>query len=500
MPRVSEPVDDTTPLTASRIDVPARIGWLLRTSRTVAGLSLRQMSAGLAEHDVHLSSTTLGRIESEGQRSPAALDGYPAVLGLPGGGLRATVDLLCGTFAYSPPAPPEPTTGTLDDFSAAYQAVADTVPTGVAWQRFARQHARADGFGLPLSLMTPLVHRLIDELGRTTGCAHQTRYDALTRLRHSPYGNLLQEVVQEVALTPQTQAMEAALGVLSERPTTELLDWVGQLLAHESISVTRGAAYALQNMLVVGGLSGSEWLHFVPHFVTAWRRDPADERRRSILEQVHAALPESLARRIRTSCEVGREAPRGTQTWARSRDNVHYEFARRLARETCARLDHRDEPLLERLLFEAMYDPRGVRMSTATSTLAGSAFADTVVHVLVEQHLNGPDPSSGSAAFRVAMVCYDRGSLPDLSPLLTSPDDARFEVALAFYGRGGALLPSQALARGLAGDETTVRRTLYALGMASDPRLQALADQPGVSDDVRVAARWWLGHGGRIAL
>ena len=88
MPRNAETIDDRTPLTASRIDVPARIGWLLRTSRSLAGLSLREMSAELKAHDVSLSATSLSRIESEGQRSAAALDGYAAVLGLPDGALR----------------------------------------------------------------------------------------------------------------------------------------------------------------------------------------------------------------------------------------------------------------------------------------------------------------------------------------------------------------------------------------------------------------------------
>ena len=89
MPRVSETVDDRTPITASRIDVAARIGWMMRTHRSVAGLSLREMSAALKEDGAPLSAATLSRIESEGHRSPAALDGYERVLGLCDGALRA---------------------------------------------------------------------------------------------------------------------------------------------------------------------------------------------------------------------------------------------------------------------------------------------------------------------------------------------------------------------------------------------------------------------------
>ena len=72
VPRLSGVLDDRTPLTASRIDVAARVGWLLRTHRSVVGLSLREMSVALRDHDVTLSAATLSRIESEGHRSEAA--------------------------------------------------------------------------------------------------------------------------------------------------------------------------------------------------------------------------------------------------------------------------------------------------------------------------------------------------------------------------------------------------------------------------------------------
>ncbi|WP_180934108.1 helix-turn-helix domain-containing protein [Nocardioides ungokensis] len=137
MPRVSETVDDRTPIAASRIDVAARIGWMMRTHRSVAGLSLREMSAALKGQGAPLSAATLSRIESEGQRSPAALDGYERALGLSDGALRAPVDLMCRTFPYAPEVVARPAPPSLERFSLAFEAIDVASPTGGAWLELA---------------------------------------------------------------------------------------------------------------------------------------------------------------------------------------------------------------------------------------------------------------------------------------------------------------------------------------------------------------------------
>ena len=59
-------------------------------------------------------------------------------------------------------------------------------------------------------------------------------------------------------------------------------------------------------------------------------------------------------------------------------------------------------------------------------------------------------------------------------------------------------LPDASLAEGLAGDETSVRQTLYCLGMAGDARLRGLAGDASLPTTTRAAARWWLEQGSRI--
>jgi hypothetical protein len=309
VPRHAETIDDRTPLTASRIDIAARIGWLLRTTRSVAGLSLREMSSSLKTHDVTLSATSLSRIESEGLRSTAALDGYAAVLGLPAGALRAPVDVLSRAFSYGPPAAPEPGMHSLERFSESFEAIAAERPSGGAWLAFARHHSSDGGFGLPTSLMEPHVRRLAEEMCRSVGMVtFLTRYEALARLRCSAYGDLVGSVLQEMVLEPHHQALFNLMSVLSERPTAGLLHWAGTLLGHESVVVVQGASYALQSMLVVGGLRVEDWESLVPQFTRAWHDDGSDATRRAVLTDLCAALPPLVQSRIRSTCR-GRARP-----------------------------------------------------------------------------------------------------------------------------------------------------------------------------------------------
>ncbi len=497
VPRVSEVVDDRTPLTASRIDVAARIGWLLRTHRSVAGLSLRQMSVALSDHGVTLSAPTLSRIESEGHHSAAALDGYAAVLGLTDGALRAPVSLICRTFPYAPESQSRPAPRTLDALSRACEAVDVTAPTGGAWLEFARQHA--GGLGLPRAPMAGHVRRLSLELTRSTATASLTRQEALVLLRCSLYGDLVDEVVRPITLEPDAQSYWDLLSALSDRPTVSLLEWAASLLSDPSLYRMRGASYALQNMLVVGGLDLEDWCALAPHLREAWAEGEADPARSEVLGQLWAALPPPLQSRIPATCSPEAAArPGGPRVWSRSRQNLHYGFADSIARSVATRRDHPEEPLLGRLVFEAMFDPRGVRLSNACTLLAVSPFAADLVAVLLEERDRCPDAMSRAAALRVAAYCHAGENVPGVGSLLESGDAADFEHALSMHARSGRPLPQAAVDRGLAADEVTARRTLYALGLAGDQRLSAIADQASLPSWVRGGARWWLEQGSRL--
>lgn len=496
MPR-SEPIDDTTPLSAARIDVAARIGWLLRSHRVVGGFSLRQMSAALREQGVSLSASTLSRIESEGQRVPVVIVGYTRVLGLPEGLLRSAVGTLSQSFSYGPPPPPEPPV-TLEAYSRAYEAVSGETPTAGAWLEFALRHTGTSGFGVPESQMKPLVARLAREVCRGVSAARLIRVHALLRLLEGPYAELAAGVLRREVEDPDHQNFYDLTGVLSHHPTPETARWGCDLLRSSSIFQVRGGSYLLQGLMLVSGLSLQTWSDLVPQLERAWSQSVGDPARAEAVAQVASALPPSVQRQFSERSGLRPAPPRPPVTWSRSRGSVHYAFASAVAREACVRLGVPEEPLLARLLFEAFFEPRGVRRSLAGVYLAHSAFAGVLPRVLLDSLDEGPDPVSRTAALRVTAFCHTGLEPLPVEPLLDSGDDADLVPALTVMGRSGQSLPERAVARGLAGDEDLVRMTLYALGMAGDPRLEGLAADPGRSASTRRAARWWIERGPRI--
>jgi hypothetical protein len=471
-----------------------RIGWMLRTHREVGGLSLRQMSTALREHGIVLSAPTLSRIESEGQRSAVALDGYAAVLGLPGGALRCPVDIVCRSFSYAPAEPRSSEKTTLEQFSAGYDAVTGPAPRGEDWLTFARQHADAD-LGLPAQLMRPLVHRLADELERGVGTAGWSRYEAMARLRSSRYADVVDEALREVLLDPDRPVIYVIASALSELPTPALARWLGELLSHPSPTRARAASYALQNMLVAGGLPLTVWQSLAPAVVRGWHGSGDEKARRTALEQLVQALPPTVQEEVRRTCEIPTQARR--QQWSRDRRNARYEFALAVAREACARRGHREEPLLGRLVFEALFETRGVRMASAMLLVAGSPFAADVVRLLFDRRDEAPDDTARSAVLHAVTNCHSDEVLPGVVALLDTGDPADAAFALGAMGRSGQPVPDPLLA-GFLADPASARSALYAAGMAADPRLPVIAADLARPEEVRREAAWWAARSGRI--
>lgn len=497
MPRMPSVVEDRTALDGPHIEVAARIGWLLRVSRTGSGISLRSMAAELRSLGIDTSASALSRLESEGRRQGSVVDGYERVLGLTPGRLRAAIDVLCRTFDNAP-ADEEPALGpsTLGSFSAAVEAVLDGEPHGGDWLTFAREHSGGSGFGLTAGQMEPLAARLAGEMGRSVGLAYTTRYEALSRLRCGPYADVVADVVRAFVRAPDTQVLIDLMIVLAEQPTPGLLAWAGDLLSHERRVVMTGAALVLENMRSVGVLPPAAWLDLVPWFLTAY--DGADQRRRIVLTRLFKNLPPGTRAAIKAGL-VGRlEYVAGPVAWTRTRRNQHYEVSRGLATRACADLGLSEQPLLARLLFEVLFDFRSTRVATSAFLLQASPVADAVHPLLVEAAISGADETTRQAA-RGSLVMLQTGTgVPDVLDWLESSEDDLPDIAGVLLGHAGVPLPDRALEEGLAGDEDRVRRTLYSAGMARHTLLDAISTDPARPASIRAAAAWWLREGGRV--
>ena len=185
------------------------------------------------------------------------------------------------------------------------------------------------------------------------------------------------------------------------------------------------------------------------------------------------------------------------QQWSRDRRNARYEFALAVAREACARRGHREEPLLGRLVFEALFETRGVRMASAMILVGGSPFAADVVRVLLERRDEAPDDGGRSAVLHAVTNCHAGEILPGVDALLDAGDPADAAFALGVMGRSGQSVPEPLLARLLA-DPATAPSALYAAGMAGDLRLPSIAADAAQPEEVRRTAAWWAARSGRL--
>ena len=499
MPRMPSVVEDRSPLDGSRIDVAARIGWLLRVSRTSSGIPLRSMAAELRALGLDTSASALSRLESGGRRQGAVVDGYEQVLGLARGRLRAAIDVLCRTFDNGP-ADEEPDLGpsTLGDFSAAVEAVLVDEPCGGDWLRFAREHSGGRGFGLTAAQVEPLTARLAGEMGRSVGVAYTTRYEALSRLRCGPYTEVVGDVVRDLVRAPDTQVLIDLMIVVAEQPTPGVLAWAGGLLSHERRMVVTGAALVLQNMRTLGGLPPAAWLDLVPYFLAAYAE--ADRPRRVILTTLFKNLPPGTRTAIKAGLTRRLEHVPGPAAWSRTRRNQHYEVSSGLATRLCAELGLAEQPLLSRLLFEVLFDFRATRVATSSFLLLASPVAEAVHPLLVETAISGVDEATRQAARGSLVMLQTPNGVPDVRDWLDSPEEDLVDIGGVLLGHAGVPLPERAIEAGLVGDESRVRRTLYSAGMARHPLLAGISTDPARSPAIRAAAAWWLREGGRVTV
>lgn len=496
VPRPPDEIDDRSALDGNRIDIAARIGWLLRTSRMAAGLSLRELTAAAGPGGA--SPATLSRVETSGRRSSQVVATYEAALGLPYGHLRAPIDVLCRTFSYAPPdTEPHAPPSTLAGFSAAVDAVRDS-PDGHDWLRFAEYHA-ATPFGLTATDAGPLVAQLASEVNRAAGSAYQLRYEALSKLRCSAYGGLVDEVVRSAVGEPGMQRPADLLSAVTELPTPELVGWCGELLAHPSWQIARAGCLGLQNMRSVGGLDEDDWLPLVTPFADACRAAVGDPLREPILSGTLASLPSSVRSAVRDLLDEPLAPPRRATAWTRSRRNAHFTHAAAMAAELSAEHgDVADEPMLARFLFEILYDFRATHVVTTSFVLAASPYGRAARELLGRTVLDGPDETTrhGAAyAFANLMLPFEE---VDPSPWLAADDPVVRGAGLTIAGFAGAALPPDLLDRCLAEGGEAAHDALFAAGMSGQPELAAVAADLTRPAATREGAAWWLREGSRV--
>lgn len=505
MAQRTEELNDLTPLNGVRINVAARIGWLLRVWRMHRGLTLRDLS-GLARHDAGpqaVSTATLSRLETSGRRHGVATATYEQACGLGYGALRAPIDVLCRTFDYAPEdVDPFVPAGGLAGFTDSCAAVVDGA-TGHDWLRLAEFHT-GTGFGLPADQLSVLVDRLASEVGRATGVGYQLRYEALAQLRCSAYADVVADGVARAIAVEGMQRPDDLVSAVTELPTEDLLIWCCELLSDPSWQIARAGCAGLHNLRSVGGLDATAWLGCAPLFVAACERAVGDPDREPYLSAALSASPRPFREAVHA--QLGRRLPpaRQAQAWSRDRLNQHYSFAEDLANRIAS--ERYGAPMLARLLFELLYDFRATHAVTSAFLLSASPFAVEVRHAIHDAVVDGPDDVTrhgAAAAFAKLMLPCDGF---DPTPWLASEDSVTRGAAWGVSGFAGDtsaadLFGALGVGAGIgAGDNRAVQghQVLFGAGMARDARLEHLTRHPDISEGDRLAASWWLTEGGRV--
>lgn len=498
MARPADVIEDSTVLDGPRIDVPARIGWLLRTARVDRGVSLRALSAAMSDLGHPLSVPALSVAERTGVRDGVIIDCYEVALGLSEGRLRAPVDVLCRSFDYAPRdrAPVARSTVPLALVDAAFEPVLSGRAAGGQWLRWARLVRHGTGTPLPSVVVAPLALQLVEELVRAVGPAFVSRYEAVAQLRCGPYADLVEDVTRDLVRGPGPgPALVTAFSALAEQPSPRLLAWCGSLLEHPADWVVDGACVALEGMRTVGGLDEADWEVLVEPLVRGHARAGQGNRGPRL-----AALVRMLPLAVRHEVQGRLSGPLalldGPWAWEPGLVNRHLGLCRRLAADACDWREVEHQPMLTRMLFEVLYDFRSPRVTTSAWLLMATPFVEHLVPALLDLVEAPPDETTGRAALRAVHQMQLPATDGTVATWLARSARWEDDGVLGVAGNAGVAVP-----RGhhrVRGTGPAGARLVETLGMAAHPDLAVVAGDASLPDPVRDAARWWLRTGPRV--
>ncbi|WP_162794518.1 hypothetical protein [Nocardioides houyundeii] len=500
--RPPSPLVDRTPLNGAAIDVGTRVGWMLRVSRLTAGeetrddIGLRELVVALRKLGIAASESTLSRLEAGRVRSGALVDGYEQVLGLAPTSLRAPIEVLCRGTGQDPGRKPAPTT--LAAVTAAVEPVLAGPVSGEQWLAFADVLSHPDVVALPEGLARTAIRPLASEVRRSVGIGMAARYEALSLLRCSRYGDIVLDIGLELLDQVPAPPLLDLARALGEQPSERLLTELSRRL-DGTPSLLEGVVTALAQASTVNGLPSSAWEVLTEPVGRSYLESEPGSWRRANLAYLVRVLP--AEQRHRVLARIGEPLPapiRQPAEWTSSRRNIHHTAALDVARRITEEQGIPEQPVLARLLFEALYDPRMSREFPAVLMLSGLPFADSVVRHVAALH----DDISDETTRTVAPWLLMRMRSPDAAPHVgdwVGPEPQGLVAALVL-AHSGRPVPLDAVTPFLSPLPQYGVRALAALALAGNPVLGEIASgqHPSTDAETSATARWLLDDGPRV--
>ena len=260
--RPYRPPLDSSPWSSVAGGTGARIAWLLGTSRMLhaggAYANRQEFLPELTARGLKVDNTKLSRWESgNGPLSPAIVQAYEEILGLPAQQLRSTVSLLTGSSAAPTPAEdPAAAERTLD--TLVERVLGGESCGGDCWVRLTSELAAHPAIYLRSVLWRSLATQLISELSRSVGVAYTARLAALHQLIAHPMAhNDVIAAIGQYVTDPHAVRVDDVIASLAQSPSAGGRFLALGLLASGDADLQNGAARAIGAMQAAHAWSSS---------------------------------------------------------------------------------------------------------------------------------------------------------------------------------------------------------------------------------------------------
>ncbi|WP_435745886.1 hypothetical protein [Nocardioides sp. SYSU DS0663] len=505
--------NDPTPINALTVGCDQRIAWLLSTNRLLGPdpeMARRSgFLAALKDRGIAVDSTRVSRWESGLQAVPARVAAtYEDVLGLPSGALVSVLAGLRRTFTGAAAG----RDGRLHDGQLTDSQLEDALDiaqrgdaTGAQWLRLAEELTGHDRIFLRKDDWSRLCGQLVAELATAVHASYVRRYEAAaTLLRHPSAQRSVMRAVGSFVVHPDTQVVAPVVSLLTELPDHTAGELVMRMLASEHNNLRRAGASVAAYKVARGHLSPEALPQLEKAVLGALRRSELLDGRLDFFDlAVH--LPEQSWERVSGGLRTRRAF--GLVTQARGNGElvphsqtvaIVAELAATAQSQTPAQHSKEPDPMLRRLLREALLHVHKPRRHHAALLIGASPYAPAVADQCLR--LTGhPNDLLAARAWTVLMR-IGHGNREEKVMRRVMNEERPTIRTRALINAGMARTPIEPEeARAIAAMVDTRARPadrhalLYALGMQGSPELKQLADHE--SDEVRRAAAWWIEQG-----
>ncbi|XAS77956.1 hypothetical protein V3G39_07975 [Dermatophilaceae bacterium Sec6.4] len=483
---------DFTPLRGRSVDPQARIAWLLRINRlAIAPGPAGQFLQMLRAQGCTLGPSTLCRYETGAERVPlAVVRAYEAALNLPAGHL---VGVVCGIDRMFGPAlaPEAPLPISRARLSEALGDWETRVPAGTMrgadWIQAADVITRPTGPVLLPSVLNGWVDQLLSEAMRSVHHALTTRMHAIgLLLADRDAGRILVDSVERVSSAQGARNCINIVAILGNSTDPVVLRWLVGLFERSDGEQQLGAAYGLLTSICRGTLPG-DLVPAVTRAVMDAAGDGMDRGRPAFMlaQRMSAGLTQQVVARLG-------QYPAPTAVGAR----VQSPAALSSYRVAALRESGLDDPMLDRLLREALSPDFVERQHHALLMLAATPYRDVLADVAVKQMANPTEPYAAQAAAHVLIYLARPEQSRHLVELMVTSGN-RYSLLQALANAGG--VPDEVDLAALADDPALAPAAVFAAGMSNHPDLQWFQTNPSLAgSEVQCVATWWGRAGSRI--